>query len=295
MRQFHFTILIVLFAQLSSLSQTNQEGQSVRDIMVKVQKVSKESFISAIQKMKLSTCKYVVKENVMKCAEESRNTLLEIVMKNYGIDNKDNRSIAIIIEPKKDQGIGTLTYEYGDPDKDTESWIYLSALGKVKRLASSNEDNDESGSFFGSEFFLEDMEELKLNEYTFKILSEETYKERPVWVIEYTPNSERAKKSKYNKTISWIDKERYIILKKNLYRQGELYKQLTMANIDRIDNVWIARKSTMNNLVTRKVTTMEMISVAFNQEIPDELLTTRTLVDFAFREKNLTRLRAKLK
>ena len=28
-----------------------------------------------------------------------------------------------------------LTYQYDDPGRDTESWLYLSALGKVKRMA----------------------------------------------------------------------------------------------------------------------------------------------------------------
>lgn len=188
-----------------------------------------------------------------------------------------------------------LTYEYGELGKDNDSWIYLPELSKVKRLASSSDSNDSSGSFFGSEFSLEDMEDLKIDEYNYKILKEENYKGREVWVIEYTPTTERAKKSKYSKTISWIDKERYISLKKNLYVRGDHYKQLTMSKIEKIDGVWIARRLTMNNLSTRTISIMNMISVAFDQEILDDFLTTRTLEDFTFRERNLIKLRNNLK
>lgn len=78
-------------------------------------------------------------------------------------------------------------------------------------------------------------------------------------------------------------------------RHGKLYKQLTMRNIERINNVWVARKVTMNNLFTRRVTNMDLISVAYNMEVPDEFLTQRTLTDFAFRERNLAKLRTYIK
>ncbi len=82
------------------------------------------------------------------------------------------------------------------------------------------------------------------------------------------------------------------MLKINLYnRHGKAYKQLTMRNIKSIDNVWVAGKATMNNLISRRVTNMELIDVAFNMEVPEEFLTQRTLTDFAFRERELNKLR----
>ncbi|GGX26837.1 outer membrane lipoprotein-sorting protein [Aquimarina muelleri] len=295
MKKKQIFLWIVLAVFIPSLSINTLSAQSPKDIMIKVKKVTKESFNTSIQRIKLSTCKYTVSDKRIVCTEEPRNKLLESVAKNYGDNKQDSRSVSIIIEPKKEKGVGMLTYEYGELGKDNDSWIYLPELSKVKRLASSADSNDSSGSFFGSEFSLEDMEDLKINEYTFKILSEEKYKGREAWVIEYTPNAERAKKSKYNKTISWIDKERYISLKKNIYVHGEPYKQLTMSDIEKIDGVWIAKKLTMNNLSTRTLSIMNMVSVAFDQEISDEFLTTRTLEDFTFRERNLSKFRDNLK
>jgi hypothetical protein len=232
----------------------------------------------------------------MHCTENPRIKVLESVQKDYGANKKDSRSIAIVLEPISDKGIGMLTYEYDASGKDNDVWLYLSALGKVKRIISSSEDSDESGSFFGTEFSIEDIESRKIGDYTYKILEQATYAERPVWLIESIPKPERARKTRYGKFISWVDKERYILLKEELYnRNGKLYKQVTMGNIERIDNVWVARKVTMNNLSTRRATIMDLVSVAFNMEVSDEFLTQRTLTDFAFRERNLAKLRAYLK
>ncbi|EZH71972.1 hypothetical protein ATO12_04970 [Aquimarina atlantica] len=295
MKKKQIVLLVVTMALTSSFSKMQLPTKSAKDIMLKVHKVAKESFNTSVQRIKLSTCKYTVSNKRIVCTEEARNKLLESVAKNYGNSNQDSRSISIIIEPKKEKGVGMLTYEYGELGKDNDSWIYFPELSKVKRLASSKGSNDNSGSFFGSEFSLEDMEDLKIDEYNYKILKEENYKGREVWVIEYTPTETKIKKSKYSKTISWIDKERYISLKKKLYVKGKLYKQLTMSKVEKIDNIWMARKLTMNNLATRNISIMNMTSVAFDQEVSDDFLTTRTLEDFTFREQSLVKLRNSLK
>jgi hypothetical protein len=283
-------LVLVLFGTI--LFPISLFPQSARDIMVKVDKVSRESSTSAVQKMKLSTCKYGVVGKKMRCVEQPRVKVMESVQKDAGIDGKDTRSISIILEPIGEKGIGMLTYDYDAPEKDADTWLYLSALGKVKRMISSSEDSDESGSFFGTEFSIEDMEQSKVDDYTYKLVKESTYVGRPTWIIESKPKAKRAKKSKYGKSISWIDQERYLVLKVNLYnRHGKPYKQLTMRNIKKIDGVWIARNLTMNNRITRRVTNMDLISVAFNMAVPEDFLTQRTLTDFAFRERELANLR----
>ena len=271
-------------------------AQNPRDIMMKVEKISEESSSSAVQKTKLSTCKYGRKGKKMVCVEKPRVKLMESVQKDMGAMGKDTYSVSIILEPIGEKGIGMLTYDYDDADKDADTWLYLSALGKVKRMISSSEDSDESGSFFGSEFSIEDMESTKIDEYSYKILKDTKYQKRPVWIIESIPSAKRARKTKYSKVVTWIDQERYIVLKLQMYnRRGKPYKRLTMRKIKKIDNVWVARKMTMNNLVTKRVTHMTLYSIAFNIDIPGEFLTQRTLTDFAFRERELAKLRRHIK
>ncbi len=283
---------ILVMVSLMLIFPLGLTAQTAREIVKKADEVTKESYFSTIQKMKMTTCKYRIQKKKMRCVDTARIKVMESIQKDTGVDGKDSRSIAIILEPIGEKGIGMLTYDYDDAKKDADTWLYLSAMGKVKRMISSSEDSDESGSFFGTEFSIEDMESRKIDDYRYKLLKEGTYAGRPVWVIESVPTPERARKTKYGKSITWIDKERYLALKVNLYnRHGKPYKQMTMRDIKRIDDVWVTLKMTMNNLITRRVTHMEVLDVAFNMEIPENFLTQRTLTDFAFRERELQKLR----
>ena len=52
--------------------------------------------------------------------------------------------------------------------------------------------------------------------------------------------------------VSWVDKERCVLLKENLYyRDGTLHKQRTAKDYQNVDGVWIARHIVMNNVTVR--------------------------------------------
>lgn len=281
--------LMVSVAQAAPSDQATLNG---REVAEKFDYVLRKSHSSMIVKFKLSSCKYRIKKAKVRCTEKPRVSVFENILKYFG---DDIRSAAITLEPARDRGIGSLTYEYYDVNKDNASWIYLSALGKVKRIISS-QDSDDSGSFFGSEFAIEDLDWRKLNDYSYKVLGEEVLsvpgkkgiEERPVYILEWLPTDKRKKKSRYGRTVSWIDAERFILLKEDYYDHNlQLIKKRTLKNVELIDNNWMARDITMNNIATKRVTTMKRLSIAFNVEIDDEFLTQRTLTDFAFRERYL--------
>jgi hypothetical protein len=47
----------------------------------------------------------------------------------------------------------------------------------------------------------------------------------------------------------------------------------------------------MNNLATSRITSIDTIAVTYHRDVPDEILTERSLSDFTFRERNLALLR----
>ena len=289
-------LIPALFLLLIAGLPTAVIGQTARDIVLEADRVAKESSSSSIQKMKLSTCKYGKKKKKIVCVEKPRIKLIESIQKDMGPSGKDTYGVSIILEPIGEKGIGMLSYDYDAADKDADTWLYLSALGKVKRMISSSEDSDESGSFFGTEFSIEDMESTKIDDYRYRIVKKTTYRKRPVWIVESVPTPKRMRKTRYGKTVTWIDRERYIVLKVHLFnRHGKPHKRLSMRDIKLIDNVWVARKMSMNNLISRRVTHMRLYSIAFNIDVPDEFLTQRTLTDFAFRERELNKLRRHIK
>lgn len=289
----YFKVALLAFASILLLPPGGL-AQDVREIMLRVR--DRDDGDTQITRQKFSTCRYVIKNKKMACGETPRVKAAEGVRKDYGPNGQDSRSITIILKPPGERGIGFLQFDYEDPDHDSDQWMYLSALGKVRRIVSGNEDEPKSGSLFGSELNYEDVEKKHLDDYTYKIVKTTTYQKRPCWIIESRPTPERARKSNYSKSVSWIDQERYLTLRSLMYdRQGKKVKLLTMSGTENIDGVWINRLMNVNNLQTKRITSMRIESVAINVEVSDEFLTQRALTDNAFRERNLTKLRAEMK
>ena len=185
--------------------QSIAQDLSGREIMEKLEDNRRATSNSALSRMQLSTCKFGVSEGKITCAERPRVKSLESVGKGYGVDLKDTRSVAILLDPPAERGIGMLSFNYDEGARDNETWLYLSALGRVKRIASgSSDDETEPGSMFGSEFTTEDQDTGKLDEYEINLLEETTESGREVWKIETIPNAERARKSRYSLSLIHI-------------------------------------------------------------------------------------------
>ena len=268
-------------------------AQSGREIMEQADEVARASSESAFSIMKLATCKFGKQDGKIRCAEKPRVKRIESVQINTGESGKDTKTVSIILEPAGERGIGMLSFYYDDPKKDTESWLYLSALGRVKRFASGSDEDAEPTSFFSSEFTTEDMETGKYDDYNYQILQETQFGERPAWVIEIIAKPH--KKSRYSKNIVWIDQERYLMLKAQSYdKLGQPYKRMSFFGITKIQEIWMARSFVIMNLQTNRLSKMDLEKIALKVEVDPEFLTQRTLTDLAFREKHLKQLRQQM-
>ena len=294
-------LLVVALSIFLIISVSNVYAEtdlSAREIMEKVDEESRKSTESAFTRMKLTTCKYGKRDGKVKCAEKARVKLVESAQINTGENNKDSKSIAIILEPASEKGIGMLSYSYDDSDRDNETWLYLSALGKVKRISVRNSDDEEteSASIFGTEMTTEDQETGKLDDYTYELLDQGTFRGREVVVIESTPKPHRLSKSSYGKTQSWIDTERFISLKVQMFdKYNNPIKKLEVGKVEKINNVWMGRSLTFFNTVSNRLTNMKLEAINFDMDINEDFLTQRALTDQAFREKYLKDLRKQAK
>lgn len=264
-----------------------------REILERVEDNQRVISDSAFNRIQLSSCRFGLQNNQITCAERPRVKALESVGINTGADNRDTQTISIVLEPPAERGVGMLSYSYDDPQRDNETWLYLSALGQVKRIASGNSDDDsESASLFGSEFTTEDQDTGKLEDYDISIIDEGTESGREVWMIETIPNAERARKTRYARTVHYIDKERFVVLRADMYdQQGREIKRLMASRIEQINGVWTARSLTMMNLVANRLSNMAILEINTGIDIPANFLTPRTLTDVAFREAELSRIR----
>ncbi len=289
-------IRIPLFIlMVSFLVTANAQADQAKEIMEEVDRIARESSSSVVQKIKLMTCTYGKKGKKTVCTKKPRIKLLESAQKDVGVDGKDSKAISFILEPIGEKGMGMLSFEFDDPDKDTINWLYLSAMGKVKKIVSGESEDDEGSSFFGSEFLLEDMENAEIEDYQYKLLKEGNYGKRPVWVIEAIPTKKRLRKTKYGKSKMWIDRERKIVLMTQLFdKRMQAYKQISMSSIEKINGIWTAKSVLVRNLKSKRMSIMKLESIRYNVEISEQFLTQRSLVDFAYRERELNKLRQHL-
>lgn len=288
---FHINIaLIGLSLFITDLAQAEMTARELVQKMNDNQLLTTDSSFNLLQ---LTSCKYGTHNGKLKCVEKPRIKLLESAQINLGADNKDSQSITIILEPASEKGIGMLTYTYDASDQDNETWLYLSALGKVKRIASGRDDEDtEPTSVFGSEISTEDQETGKLDHYTYKILQRGNYKNRPVAVIESLPTVEGAKHTRYGKLRTWVDRERFISLKIQMFdKHGNAIKHVSAAKVEQINGIWLARSVTFKNLVSQRLTNMNIKTINFGLNIDVKFLTQRALTDQGFRQRHLQSLR----
>lgn len=267
-------------------------AQSARSIMERVDANALSQNNSVFSIMKIATCKFGISDGKIRCTARATVKSLESASITTGPGGKDSQGITFILEPASERGIGMLSYTY-ENNKPNETWLYLSALGKVKRIVSSNSSSSEPVSLFGSEFTTEDQETGKLDDYTYTLLETITFKGRKTYVIEQIPTPARARQSRYARTVMWIDADRYVNVKAEMYdNRGKEIRRVIADKIERINGVWMARSVTIMNLVTNRLSNMKMEALYFGVNIDPALLTQRALTDTAFRERHLDALRA---
>lgn len=133
-------------------------------------------------------------------------------------------------------------------------------------------------SVMGSDLSYEDMMEdpFLQNVYTGKISGSGTIMNRPVWIIDL-----KAKKgdASYDKRKIWVDKERFVVLKENLYaKSGRLLKQIDVHEVIKTDGRWIAKSATYKDVLKTGNGTMMMIeSIKFEKNIPDYIFSKASL------------------
>jgi outer membrane lipoprotein-sorting protein len=133
--------------------------------------------------------------------------------------------------------------------------------------------------FMGSDFSYQDMMESdKLTElYTFALLEEDAFNDRPCYVLEAI--AVPGQKVSYYRRVSWIDKERFIGLKEELYAEsGRLLKTSEVEEIEQIDDRWLPVQMIMENKLRRDTYTRFIINkIELNPELDEDMFSLQSL------------------
>jgi hypothetical protein len=191
---------------------------------------------------------------------------------------EDTYSIMFFQHPADVKDTGFLTYDYDDPDRDDDQWLFLPALRKTKRIASS----DKSGSFMGSDLNYSDMTSRNLDDYDFKLMKVSEVRGKKVWVIESIPRSKDViDETGYKKSVLFIRHDNYVVVRAvNWTKDGGYLKYLDVKKLELIDGIWIGTEMHVTKKKGKRTvhkTILKINDVKFNQDLSYDLFTIRRL------------------
>ncbi len=203
--------------------------------------------------------------------EKKRVREITRYQRNFNEGKFKSKSLIRFLKPADVKGTGFLMWEYLESNKDDDQWLFLPALGKVKRIAA----REKSENFMGSDFTYEDIGGRELDDDEYELLGEEEINGVNCYKVRAIP---KRKDTAYNKRIIWVDKNNFVMTKVQFYdKKNRLLKVLDFLK-QRLDgNYWSVLKMKMENVQTEHKTIMEISDIEYDTGIRDNFFTKRFL------------------
>ena len=191
---------------------------------------------------------------------------------------EDTLQLMFFLYPKDVEDTAFLTYDYDDPSKDDDQWIYLPALHKSKRIASS----DKSSSFMGSDLNYSDMTERELEDYDFTLKKEMMVKGVKTWLIESIPRTKKViRETGYKKSLLIVRQDNFFVIRAvNWENDGVYVKYMDVKDLQLIDGIWVDVETHITKKEGKKFvhkTILRRNNVKFNEDLNYELFTVRRM------------------
>jgi len=218
--------------------------------------------------------------------------ILNKIDENMSAENRIITSKMIIHGPRSSRNIEAKSWSVGDTRAYTEYlsppreagtkmlkledqlWIYSPATDRTIQIAG----HMLRQSVMGSDLSYEDMmEDPKLiDNYDAAVTGDEMIGGRKCWLLELQAKTQDVS---YQVRKLWVDSERYIPLKEELYaKSGTLLKRTELYDIKRIGQRWYPGKIVFKDMMkTGDGTEFIIESIEFNVDIPEYLFTKASL------------------
>ena len=220
-------------------------------------------------------------------AIRERGTLRRRINLSRKADELAYKDLILFTSPVQVKGLGILTWTYLDPKRDTEQWMWIPSLKKIRKTSQAQADD----AFMGADFTTEEITTRKFQDETYKLVGEENFKgytsvftkktyyqDSPVFVIE--ARSKRAKWY-YSKRICYIDKATGGDILDEVYdSNGNLYKTLFRSyEIYNVDGKEYPAQIIIEgkDLRTGHCTAIINDKIAFDQGFSEDMFTERAL------------------
>ena len=184
-----------------------------------------------------------------------------------GYAEGDKKSFSEYLSPEREKGTKMLKL-------DDRLWIYSPSTDRTIQLSG----HMLRQSVMGSDLSYEDMmEDRKMTEmYNAKIIGEETIDGRKTWILEMIAKVDDAT---YEKRKTWVDQERYIPLKEELFaKSGQLLKKIELSEVKQYGSRWYPTRMNYKDMLKEgKGTDFVVTEMQFDVKIPEYIFTKASL------------------
>jgi hypothetical protein len=179
------------------------------------------------------------------------------------------RTLVRFLSPADVAGTGFLVLE--TKDGDDEQYLYLPALGKVKRVVGSQRQQ----KFMGTDLTYADLEWTSLRQAKLTRLDDQSIGPMRAYVIEAVPQGD----SEYGKTVTWIDEGSFVPVKVEFYGKDlALAKTLLVKKLEKREGHYVAMETWVKDVRAGSETLMQVTELASKAKLSEADFTERALV-----------------
>jgi hypothetical protein len=192
-----------------------------------------------------------------------------------GTGSAGDRTLLRFTYPNDIRGTSFLVWEH--PAAEDERFLFLPALGRVRRIAGQ----EKQESFAGTDLSYEDIGGRDITDYTYTFTDENASwtapdgSRQPVWALESRAKDPRAD---HPRTVSLVLKDRLITVHADIFNaRDERAKVFDVRKLERIDGIWTAVDVAVANERDRTRTELTMTSVRYNTGLTEDDFSRRAL------------------
>lgn len=207
-----------------------------------------------------------VRMTISTTAGEDRDFVYWMYAKNHG-----EKTLIEYESPVQVKNQATLMLNNAD-----DIWAYFPRTGRVRKLAT----HAKRRKMQGSDFSYEDIGSGRafITDFSAKRLSDTTFNEKKCYTVLLTPKG--GINTSYSRLKFYVERETFYPLFIEYYHREDstlLHKKLLASQIREVDDIPTAYKMTMENVLDRSETVIEILEVNYDVELPDEMFSVRGL------------------
>ena len=189
------------------------------------------------------------------------------IIKSKGYSEGTLKSFTEYMAPEREKGTKMLKLE-------NRLWIYSPSTDRTIQLSGHMLRQSVMGSDLSYEDMMEDRKLIEM--YNVKVVGEDTLSGRKTWILELIAKVDDVA---YHKRKAWIDQQRFVPLKEELYaKKGQLLKTTILSDIKKIGNRWYPTKINYKDMLKSGMGTDFIIDdIKFDKEIPDYIFSKASL------------------